>query len=225
MAESSVEVKVTINNKNFPFQPKLQAKHDWYQTEEAVVITVLVKNVPQDSLKVNISEACTRVDISMPEFEDCHLCFNLSHKVIPKQSSHKLTPSKLEIKLKKLEGIRWDKLEGTPTATGIKTIPQEPIPQMSGPPSYPTSKKGKDWSAVEKEITQQEKQEKPDGEEALNKLFQEIYGKGSDEVKRAMNKSYMESGGTVLSTNWEEISKQKTDVKPPDGMEWKKWND
>lgn len=35
----------------------------------------------------------------------------------------------------------------------------------------------------------------------------------------------MESGGTVLSTNWDEISKKKVDVRPPDGMEFKKWND
>ena len=41
---------------------------------------------------------------------------------------------------------------------------------------------------------------------------------------RAMNKSYAESGGTVLSTNWDEIGKEKTPVKPPEGMEFKKWN-
>ncbi|KAJ8967050.1 hypothetical protein NQ314_003167 [Rhamnusium bicolor] len=204
---------------------KLQLKHDWYQTEEAVVITVLVKNVIHEFLKVGITEANVAVDISLPDFEECNLCFNLSHKVIPESSSYKLTPSKIEIKLKKTEGIRWEKLEGVPSSEGIKAIPQEPVPQLSGPPSYPTSKKGKDWSAVEKEIKKQEEQEKPEGEEAINKLFQEIYGKGSDEVKKAMNKSYMESGGTVLSTNWNEICKQKVEVKPPDGMEFKKWND
>ena len=32
-----------------------------------------------------------------------------------------------------------------------------------------------------------------------------------------------ESGGTVLSTNWNEIGDKKTEVKPPDGMEYKKW--
>ena len=33
-----------------------------------------------------------------------------------------------------------------------------------------------------------------------------------------------ESGGTVLSTNWSEIGGKKTEVKPPDGMEYKKWD-
>ena len=32
-----------------------------------------------------------------------------------------------------------------------------------------------------------------------------------------------ESGGTVLSTNWKDIEKQKTEVKAPDGMEYKKY--
>ena len=34
----------------------------------------------------------------------------------------------------------------------------------------------------------------------------------------------MESGGTVLSTNWKDIGAKKTDIKPPDGMEYKTWN-
>lgn len=63
--------------------------------------------------------------------------------------------------------------------------------QLDRPPSYPTSKKGKDWNQVEKEIKKQEEEEKPEGEEALNKLFQDIYGRGSDEVRKAMNKSYV----------------------------------
>lgn len=38
-----------------------------------------------------------------------------------------------------------------------------------------------------------------------------------------MNKSFMESGGTVLSTNWSEIGAKPTEVKPPEGCEFKKY--
>ncbi|CAH1953479.1 unnamed protein product [Acanthoscelides obtectus] len=205
-------------------KPKLPVRHDWYQTDAAVVITVLVKNIQNECLKVEFNESFVKLNISQPEYEPCEMCFKLSYKVVPEQCSYKLTPSKIEIKLKKAEGLRWEKLEGDPIAENIKAVPADPTSKLDGPPSYPTSKKGKDWAVVEKEIKKQEAEEKPEGEEALNKLFQEIYGKGSDEVKRAMNKSYMESGGTVLSTNWDEICRRKVDVKPPDGCEFKKWN-
>lgn len=39
-----------------------------------------------------------------------------------------------------------------------------------------------------------------------------------------MMKSYSESCGTVLSTNWNEIKNKKTEIKPPDDMEYRKYN-
>lgn len=54
-------------------------------------------------------------------------------------------------------------------------------------------------------------------------MFKDIFGKGSDDQRRAMMKSYQESGGTVLSTNWEDVGKKKVEVSPPDGMIAKKW--
>lgn len=201
------------------FQPNI--KHDWYQTDVAVVITVLVKNVKQEDLTIKFSD--TNIILELLELRH-KLEFKLSHLIVPSQCSYKITPSKIEIKLKKAEGIRWEKLEGDPNIQNPKPIMSQNVGIVdNGPPKYPTSK-GTDWSAIERDISKQEANEKPEGEEALNKLFQEIYGKGSDEVKRAMNKSYMESGGTVLSTNWDEISKKKVDVKPPDGVEFKKWD-
>ncbi|CAH0548538.1 unnamed protein product [Brassicogethes aeneus] len=197
-------------------------KHDWYQTDTSVVITVLLKNVNEEDLIIKYDSKKVTVDVKAFNVENDNLTFNLLHEIVPEQCGCKITPSKFEIKLKKLDGLRWDKLEGK-VDKEIKAIPQASVSLTNGPPAYPTSK-GKDWNKIEKEITQKEKDEKPEGEEALNKLFQEIYGKGSDEVKKAMNKSYMESGGTVLSTNWNEIGKEKVKIQPPDGMEFKTWN-
>jgi suppressor of G2 allele of SKP1 len=40
-----------------------------------------------------------------------------------------------------------------------------------------------------------------------------------------MNKSFQESNGTVLSTNWGDIGAKETTVQPPTGMEEKKYDD
>lgn len=78
-----------------------------------------------------------------------------------------------------------------------------------------------DWEKLTKEIEKTE--DKDEGDQAVNALFKKIYESGSEEQRRAMNKSYQESGGTVLSTNWDEVRKDTVEVKPPDGCEYRKW--
>ena len=46
---------------------------------------------------------------------------------------------------------------------------------------------------------------------------------GDEDTRRAMMKSFVESNGTVLSTNWSDIGKKKTECTPPDGLEVKKY--
>lgn len=57
---------------------------------------------------------------------------------------------------------------------------------------YPSSSHyTRKWDKMVVDISEEEKNEKLEGDAALNKLFQQIYCDGTDEVKRAMNKSFV----------------------------------
>ncbi|KAI1731803.1 SGS domain-containing protein [Ditylenchus destructor] len=79
------------------------------------------------------------------------------------------------------------------------------------------------WIKVDFEKWKDENEEN-DEESDANSFFQQLYRNADDNTKKAMMKSYSESCGTVLSTNWEDIKKKKTEVSPPDGMEHKKFD-
>ncbi|XP_012382335.1 protein SGT1 homolog isoform X2 [Dasypus novemcinctus] len=156
--------------------------------------------------------------VKLPSGEDYNLKLRLLHPIIPEQSTFKVLSTKIEIKMKKPEAVRWEKLEGE----GDTSKPKQFIADVKN--LYPSSSHyTRNWDKLVGEIKEEEKNEKLEGDAALNKLFQQIYSDGSDEVKRAMNKSFMESGGTVLSTNWSDVGKRKVEINPPDDMEWKKY--
>lgn len=75
----------------------------------------------------------------------------------------------------------------------------------------------KDWTKIEKEIIAEEEEEKKNlkGDAALNNFFQSIYANASEDQRRAMIKSFQTSGGTVLSTNWDDVSKANYEQKKP----------
>ncbi|XP_013413149.1 protein SGT1 homolog [Lingula anatina] len=202
-------------------------RHDWYQTETHVIVTILIKNVKKEDLTVEFQEKMLSVTIRLSSGSDYSLELDLANHIVPEQSITKILSSKIEIKMKKAEGVRWTHLEGD-SDEKIKQFKPTPStqPKSDNPDihKYPSSSHSyHDWDRMAAELAKEEKEEKLEGDAALNKLFQQIYSDGSDEVKRAMNKSFSESGGTVLSTNWGDIGAKKTEVKPPDGMEYKSW--
>jgi suppressor of G2 allele of SKP1 len=163
----------------------------------------------------------------------------LTHPIDPKMSSHEILYAKLSLKLSKSSrGTKWPTLElpeGTLPAPTAGSITTTATITSTGTPSivakefaYPTSSRtgAKNWDAIEREIVKEaEEWEKPEGDAAANALFRDLFRNATPEVRKAMEKSYVESNGTALSTNWEEVSKGRVDTKPPDSMVAKKWGE
>jgi len=171
-------------------QPPLLIKHDWYQTESHVSVNVLAKNLDPSRVRVNFSTMNMVLNAELPNGEEYSLNLDLSYPVVPEHSSFSVLKTKVEIKMKKCEGIRWNSLVGQVPAN-VKQISAS----TSAPanlPVYPSSApKKKDWDKIESQIKKEEEEEKPEGDAALNQLFQKIYCDGSDEIRRAMNKSFV----------------------------------
>lgn len=114
--------------------------------------------------------------------------------------------------------------EITPEPTPAPTVSKADSAQTIGnAQSYPTSsKKGAvNWDKVADSDDEDEESKGGD----VNSFFQTLYKNADDDTRRAMMKSYIESNGTSLSTNWAEAKEKTFTTQPPDGAEAKKWDD
>lgn len=235
-----------------PVQPKPvvqtpvdKIKNEWYQNNEFVFFTLLAKGVPKDKAVIDIQERS--LSISFPTLSGATFDFSLEPlfaPIDPAQSTSNIMSTKVEIKLKKsTPGVKWKELEGNDaTATTVaqgttSTIPHHILEsQSSKAPAYPTSsRKGpKDWDKVANDLAGKPKagptgkvdddwDDEDGGGDEVNNFFKKLYKDASPDVRRAMMKSYQESNGTALSTNWEDVSKGTVATEPPDGMEARKW--
>lgn len=53
-----------------------------------------------------------------------------------------------------------------------------------------------------------------EGGDGVDSFFKKLYAGADPDTRRAMMKSYVESQGTSLSTNWGEVSQGKVEPKP-----------
>ncbi|KAG9066151.1 Protein SGT1 A [Linnemannia hyalina] len=197
-----------------------RVRHEWYQNDTFVTISVFIKNVKKDAAEIIFTDQALSVSVKMPTGSDYSLELDpLSHKIIPSESKYEVLSTKIEIQLKKeVFAIKWGALEGDDVNAGSMAAVS-----AGATPAYPTSsKKAKNWDALAKEAANEE--DKADGDKALNQLFSQIYKDADDDTKRAMMKSFTESNGTCLSTNWDEVGKGTVETRPPEGMVAKKYS-
>ncbi|KAI3731339.1 hypothetical protein L1987_62527 [Smallanthus sonchifolius] len=201
-----------------PAKPKY--RHEFYQKPEEVVVTIFAKGIPADSVSVTFGEQILSVTIYVPEEESYVFQPRLFGKIIPANCKYVVLSTKIEIRLAKVEPIHWTSLE---FSKNVLVARSNTVLSGNQRPVYPSSKPTKDWDKLEAQVKKEEKDEKLDGDAALNKFFRDIYKDADEDTRRAMQKSFVESNGTVLSTNWKEVGSKEVEGSAPDGMEMKKW--
>jgi hypothetical protein len=212
----------------------LVKRFDWFQTPETVVITLFTKGAPnplppgaielrQESLSGAEVDVLQCVFSHSPPGSDSPREFSLRLVLQGRVSGAPIVHvgrMNIEVTLRKASPSSWDDLqhpEAPHAPMGLSSAPA-----ASSAPSTVVPRRPEDWGQMAKSLESEEAA--PEGDDALQALFRQIYANSSDEVKRAMNKSFQQSGGTVLSTNWNEVAgtDYSKDRKAPDGMEWKK---
>ena len=225
-------------------QQPTMPKYQYYQTEKVMTIAILEPNMRNEDLQVKFGTKRLTVIVKKQNFDFTVICGRLYDKVKPEKCKVIIKSEKVLIKLHKADPHDWhelmskrmyddededDDVKDSSVAKASATASAPSTENSTMPPSKPPIPRPyvshRDWDAIERDLKHQEKQEKPQGEEAMNALFQSIYSKADPDTQRAMIKSFQTSGGTVLSTNWDEVKSKdyEQEREAPKGMEWKTW--
>ncbi|KAF3919149.1 hypothetical protein ABW21_db0208379 [Orbilia brochopaga] len=234
--------------------PADKIRHEWYQTNTSVNVSLFVKGVPKDEATVELEERSLTITFPLPTGSDFSFTLDpLAHAINTSASTYKILGTKVEFALQKAEpGKKWAALESTEAPATSTSTTTDAAPPADKPPAYPTSSKSgpKNWDKVVNDLaaSSKAKNSKDDpsssstaaaepesneidyadldddvGADPVNGFFRKLYKDADPDTRRAMMKSYVESNGTALSTNWSEVGKGKVETSPPDGMEAKQW--
>ncbi|KAJ2272114.1 Cochaperone protein [Coemansia sp. RSA 371] len=185
-----------------PARPKV--RHEWYQTDDFVILEVFIKRVQKDAAAVEFGERAVSLSVKMATGSENNYDFDpLQHNIVASESTFEVLSTKIEIRLKKAQpGVKWSHLEQTDEDQATKSLSQ-----------LGSSRKGVSWDTIAADAEKEAKL-KP-SEQGVNELFQSIYRDADPDTRRAMMKSYVESNGTSLSTDWSSVGKGPVETLPP----------
>ncbi|KAF9453841.1 SGS-domain-containing protein [Macrolepiota fuliginosa MF-IS2] len=195
-------------------------RHEFYETDEKVIISIFDRGADPAQVKVAFQPR----ELAYTHGEKSLTLEPLKGQIDTEKSTYFVGKVKVEVSLVKRAQGRWGGLIGDAPDPLANT-------SYNAPPTTSTARpRQKNWEGISDEILKSEKErsteEDPNvgGDSTLNSFFQKIYADADEDTRRAMMKSFSESGGTTLSTNWDDVRKKPVEVKPPSGSEYKKWN-
>ncbi|KAJ9116445.1 hypothetical protein QFC22_004887 [Naganishia vaughanmartiniae] len=204
----------------------MSARYDFYQTEKDLIVSIYKKGLPADEVHVK----ATSNDVEVLVGSDSILKLSpLSGSIVADQVTQKVYGTKVELKLPKATFGNWSSLVGaiaqTTQATPTPTQPpkaDESTPTNAEHDTTSATKPAptrKNWDSLAKEIDEVEEEEDKQGPDGF---FKSLYSGLDPDSQRAMLKSYQESNGTVLSTNWTDVGTKFQAPQPPAGTEVRK---
>ncbi|CAO1617703.1 unnamed protein product [Sympodiomycopsis kandeliae] len=204
-------------------------RYDYYQTDTSVNVSVFVRGLTTSDVDVHFGQHSLSMKIT-PSSQSLEI--QLFDDIDSSNSSFTVLNSKVDLLLRKAKpGQKWASLEAStdpnvPSYESAAAAPSTTTTRSQRPKSKWDNLKldEDDEDGSQKANNSTSSQSKPTGQGAsIDSFFQQLYADADDDTRRAMMKSYQESGGTSLSTNWSEVSKGKVEAQPPGGMEAKKW--
>ena len=159
---------------------------DAYQMQKCVTVVIYTRNHTVENLITHPEKQSLTIEADI-DGNHCLKAWAFFGEVDPNTVKVDQGKIKIEITLTKSQAINWPR----PLAEDANT---KPLYQK--------------WQQVK--ITEEE-----DKGEGFEHFIKQMYANATDDERRAMMKSYYESGGTVLSGDWKDVGSRKVEPKPP----------
>lgn len=186
-----------------PSEPKPPADNvrmEWYQNVEYVNMDIYAKNVVKEKSSVSFTPGHIKVRLARSELDDYVLEKDLAGDIAVAGCTWSVSRFKVDIRMKKAAVKKWKSLDSD--AEVLSAAMRASVDSLKRKEEQEARQHG--WEAV----TENELKDYKEDDSSMS-LFKQIYKDADEDTKRAMMKSYSESGGQVLSTNWDEVKKKK----------------